>query len=150
MKKARRSRRPPHAEGGKAADKFVDTVHMATYAEYNYFSERNFLWRRYRTKSPRMPTEKDRLTKWTNTLFQPALLNTFFGTENKKVNSSDSMMSPLSYIERCRSSTLSLCLRTASKLPVCFLLFLFLRDPQGQGRHLSFRCDIALAAVYVF
>lgn len=89
MNKARRGKRsdvnPNGGRGGKAADKFVKTVESATYAEFNYFSERNPIWRRYITKAPRMPTDQDRTTMWTNTLFQPLLLNTFFGTQNRRV-----------------------------------------------------------------
>jgi len=89
MKKATRGRKQKPKKNkfgfGKAAEKFVKTVDQATYAEYNYFSELNHMWRRYRTKAPRLPSDADRETKWISTLFQPPLLNTFFGTHNKKV-----------------------------------------------------------------
>jgi hypothetical protein len=84
--RGRKQRRGKNKFGfGKAASTFVDIVESATYAEHNYFSERNPMWRRFRTKAPRLPTDADRETQWTRTLFQPPLLSMFFGTHNKKV-----------------------------------------------------------------
>ena len=85
-RRGRRGKKPTGGKLGKAAEKFVEVVDQATYAEHHYFSDRNVIWRRFDTKKPRMPTDADRENKWTSTLFQPPFLNTFFGTQNKKVS----------------------------------------------------------------
>jgi hypothetical protein len=108
MKKAGRTRgkKSKPANTSKAVEHFIDTVESATYAEHNYFSERNPIWRRYVTKAPRLPTETDRVTKWTNTIFQPLLLNTFFGTQNKKVRGLVCQLHVYVHVITCNNMTM--------------------------------------------
>ena len=60
-----------------------------TYADRNYFSQRNKLWDRYHVKVSRLPTETDTSTKWMETLTIPATLKSFVGKHNIEVCCSD-------------------------------------------------------------
>ena len=73
-----------------------------TYADRNYFSQRNKIWDRYHVKIPRVPNDTDTSTKWAETIAIPPTLKSFTGKHNLEVTTLHSLFY-LPYIDYERS-----------------------------------------------